>query len=116
MRLGMDHSMFEYGGGGGGGVGQFCLVKIFFFAFRLCKNFFKHQKVVHEFFFPSIFSLHITENEHFMRYAYTTDGTENDTCTSSTAKQRFLELSPPPVCCHVDLGNPVMGSSFPSLG
>ena len=64
--LGMDHFIFE-----GAGVGQFCLVKNFFFAFGLCKNVFLHQKVVHEFFFPLVFSLHVTKNEPFMRYANT---------------------------------------------
>ena len=51
---------------GGGGVGQFCLVENFCFclsSFRLYTNF-----------FPSVFSLLITKNEHFMRYAYTSMG------------------------------------------
>ena len=35
------------------------------------QDFFEHLKVVHDFFFPLVFSLHITKSEHFMRYAYT---------------------------------------------
>ena len=44
--------------GGGGGLGNFVLVRIFFFGLWAVQEFFLLLKVVQEFFFPSVFSIY----------------------------------------------------------
>ena len=48
--IGIRAGPFYFSGGGGEGGGQFCLVKIFFFAFGLCKNFFSTLRLCTIFF------------------------------------------------------------------